>query len=122
MAPAIETETLPTGPGVYLFKDAKGEPIYVGKAVNLRSRVRQYLQGADERPTVAFLGRLRKYKGVDFLLEAFAFGFVCLLLSNGAPFSCAWRCGVSDGRPLGIASNDLIAPWIVPRSPGWIGR
>ena len=33
---------LPTGAGVYLFKDASGDVLYVGKAVNLRARVRQY--------------------------------------------------------------------------------
>ena len=35
--------TLPTRPGVYLYKNADGEVIYVGKAKNLRSRVRSYL-------------------------------------------------------------------------------
>jgi excinuclease ABC subunit C len=35
--------TLPTRPGVYLYKNANGEVIYVGKAKNLRSRVRSYL-------------------------------------------------------------------------------
>lgn len=35
-------ETLPTRPGVYKFKDADGKVLYVGKAQNLRSRVRQY--------------------------------------------------------------------------------
>ncbi len=36
-------ETLPEGPGVYLWKDSEGELLYVGKARNLRSRVRSYL-------------------------------------------------------------------------------
>ena len=35
--------TLPTDPGVYLYKNAEGEVIYVGKAKNLRARVRSYL-------------------------------------------------------------------------------
>ncbi|HEY6851072.1 MAG TPA: excinuclease ABC subunit UvrC, partial [Terracidiphilus sp.] len=35
--------TLPTQPGVYLYKNAEGEVIYVGKAKNLRARVRSYL-------------------------------------------------------------------------------
>jgi excinuclease ABC subunit C len=35
---------LPTGPGVYTFLDAKGKVIYVGKAKNLRNRVRSYLR------------------------------------------------------------------------------
>jgi excinuclease ABC subunit C len=35
--------TLPTSPGVYMYKNAEGEVIYVGKAKSLRSRVRSYL-------------------------------------------------------------------------------
>jgi len=35
---------LPAGPGVYFHKDANGEIIYIGKAANLRNRVRQYFQ------------------------------------------------------------------------------
>ncbi len=35
---------LPTRPGVYLHKDTHGNVIYIGKAVNLRSRVRSYFQ------------------------------------------------------------------------------
>ena len=34
--------TIPTEPGVYLYKNAEGEVIYVGKAKNLRSRVASY--------------------------------------------------------------------------------
>jgi excinuclease ABC subunit C len=40
--------TLPTSPGVYLYKDPEGKVIYVGKAVNLRSRVRSYLLEASQ--------------------------------------------------------------------------
>ena len=40
--------TLPTKPGVYLYKNAEGEVIYVGKANNLRSRVRSYLLEASQ--------------------------------------------------------------------------
>ncbi|WP_420239057.1 excinuclease ABC subunit UvrC [Telmatobacter bradus] len=39
---------LPTEPGVYLYKNAEGEVIYVGKAKNLRSRVRSYLLAASQ--------------------------------------------------------------------------
>ena len=37
---------LPSAPGVYIMKDARGKPIYIGKAAVLRNRVRQYFQPA----------------------------------------------------------------------------
>jgi excinuclease ABC subunit C len=40
--------TLPTGPGCYLYKNAEGEVIYVGKAKNLRARVRSYFLAASQ--------------------------------------------------------------------------
>src|ERR1700755_291866 len=40
--------TLPQKPGVYLYKNAEGEVIYVGKAKNLRSRVRSYFLEANQ--------------------------------------------------------------------------
>lgn len=52
---AEQADALPTTAGVYLFKDARGEVLYVGKALNLKARVRQYLQGHDERFMVRYL-------------------------------------------------------------------
>ncbi|SEF68644.1 Excinuclease ABC subunit C [Bryocella elongata] len=40
--------TLPTGPGCYLYKNAEGQVIYVGKAKNLRARVRSYFLAASQ--------------------------------------------------------------------------
>ncbi len=54
-------ERIPTAPGVYLMKDRAGAVIYVGKAKNLRARVRQYFRpGGDSRFFVAagLLGRV----------------------------------------------------------------
>jgi excinuclease ABC subunit C len=49
-------KNLPTSPGVYLMADKKGKVLYVGKAGNLRNRVRSYfVQGRDERVNVTFL-------------------------------------------------------------------
>jgi excinuclease ABC subunit C len=51
-------DALPTEPGVYLMKDRQGEIIYVGKAVNLRSRVRSYFtRTGDTRAFVSLLDR-----------------------------------------------------------------
>lgn len=57
---------LPTSPGVYLFKDGAGDVIYVGKAKNLRARVRQYARGGDGRVQVTFL--LSQLADVDVLI------------------------------------------------------
>ena len=40
---------LPTRPGVYLMRDEANEPLYVGKALNLRKRVASYF---DARPKI----------------------------------------------------------------------
>jgi len=50
-----QAAALPTTAGVYLFRDKNGDVLYVGKAVNLRARVKQYLQGHDERYMVRYL-------------------------------------------------------------------
>ncbi|MBC7372931.1 MAG: DEDD exonuclease domain-containing protein [Frankiales bacterium] len=42
-------DALPTGPGVYLFRDGRGRVLYIGKSTNLRGRVRQYFTASETR-------------------------------------------------------------------------
>jgi len=56
----------PTDPGVYLFRDGGGTVLYVGKAKNLRQRLRSYAAGGDGRPTIAVM--LAKAAGVETLV------------------------------------------------------
>ena len=59
--------TLPTSPGVYLYKNADGQIIYVGKANNLRSRVRSYfLEGAAANAKTGTL--LREAVDLDYVV------------------------------------------------------
>ena len=46
---------VPTEPGCYLWKDARGEVIYVGKAKSLRARMRQYVTLSDEREKIPLM-------------------------------------------------------------------
>ncbi len=51
-----QLKRLPTKPGVYLFRDAQGQLLYVGKAKSLRPRVRSYFQARGrDRPTISQL-------------------------------------------------------------------
>ena len=56
---------LPTKPGVYLMKDGRGEVIYVGKAINLRSRVRSYFHNSVSHPKVIRL--VQQIEEIDFI-------------------------------------------------------
>ena len=58
---------LPASPGVYLFKDSRGEVLYVGKAVNLKNRVGSYLRDQTGPRTALLVQRLTQ---VDFLVTA----------------------------------------------------
>lgn len=59
------TRRLPTGPGVYLWKDEAGRVLYVGKATNLRARTATYLRGDKKRPLVHLL--MRRAVDVDVI-------------------------------------------------------
>lgn len=50
-----ELLSVPTLPGVYLWKDASGQVIYVGKAKQLRARMRQYVNFQDDRAKIPLL-------------------------------------------------------------------
>ena len=57
---------LPNSPGVYVFEDAEGKVVYVGKAKNIKSRVANYFtRSGDGRPKISELrGRVEQ---IDFI-------------------------------------------------------
>jgi excinuclease ABC subunit C len=66
---AAKIRTIPTSPGVYLYKNAEGEVIYVGKAKNLRSRVSSYFhEGRWEDAKTGTL--VREAADVDYIVVA----------------------------------------------------
>ena len=52
---AARVAQVPTEPGCYLWKDARGEVVYVGKAKSLRARMRQYVTLSDEREKIPLM-------------------------------------------------------------------
>jgi excinuclease ABC subunit C len=75
VTPDIENKlkNLPTNPGVYQFKNDKDKVIYVGKARNLRNRVRSYFHGsATNAKTVALVKKIKDFELVvtDSEIEA----------------------------------------------------
>ncbi|HDN80231.1 MAG TPA: excinuclease ABC subunit C, partial [Chloroflexi bacterium] len=82
-----QLKTIPAKTGVYLFKDAQGRVIYVGKAVNLRSRVRSYFQPSSQTsPKVRQIAR--KTAEIDFIVtetELEALVLECNLIKKHRP-------------------------------------
>jgi len=76
---AQKVDACSTSPGVYIMKDSAGHVLYVGKAKNLRNRVRSYFQnGADRSPkTLVLVGHIRDIDYMHTATEAEA-----LLLEN----------------------------------------
>lgn len=66
------SDDLPRRPGVYMFKDRNGSVFYVGKATNLRSRVRSYFYGDDRRSVTDMMRELHSidYRVCETAIEA----------------------------------------------------
>ncbi|HRW58573.1 MAG TPA: excinuclease ABC subunit UvrC [Chlamydiales bacterium] len=63
----IDLDSFPTDPGVYLMKNDKEEIIYIGKAINLKKRIKQYfLKDADKRFQVELLKK--QISKIDFIV------------------------------------------------------
>ena len=61
-----KVKNAPASPGVYLMKDRDGNVIYVGKANNLRNRIKAYFSRTDSRFMIPFL--VSKVHDVDFII------------------------------------------------------
>lgn len=78
---------LPDSPGVYMHKDKLGQVIYVGKAISLRNRVRQYFQSAAQsNPKVrAMVSHIAEFEYITCSTEMEALILECNLIKKYMP-------------------------------------
>ncbi|HUC78964.1 MAG TPA: excinuclease ABC subunit UvrC [Candidatus Saccharimonadales bacterium] len=79
--------SLPTGPGVYFHKDKDGNIIYIGKAANLRNRVRQYFQSSKTQnlKTRALVAEIADFDWIEVETEIDALFFEAELIRRYLP-------------------------------------
>ena len=61
-----QVDQVPTDPGCYLWKDGSGKVIYVGKAKNLRARMRQYVTLQDDRAKIPLM--MQVVRSFDYIV------------------------------------------------------
>ena len=100
-----QLKNIPTEPGVYLFKNKSGQVIYIGKAINLRSRVRSYWNrsGWKDRPKLgALVPKVEKIETIITKSEKEA-----LILESNLVFKHQPRYNVL------LKANSKKFPWLV---------
>ncbi len=78
---------LPDSPGVYIHKDELGRIIYVGKALSLRRRVRQYFQSGKiiDSKVRAMVSQIAEFEYINTATEMEAFILECNLIKKHRP-------------------------------------
>lgn len=90
-------KSLPTNPGVYLMKDSDGNVIYVGKAVNLRNRVRSYFRALPKEAvkTKALVRHICDFEYIIVDSESEALVLECNLIKKYQP---RYNISLKDGK------------------------
>ena len=96
-------ELLPTSPGCYIHKDKNGTIIYVGKAKNLRNRVRSYFRGSHDTKTEALVSEI-----VDFEFIVTESNIEALLLEINL---------IKETSPSTISCSRMISLILSSKSP-----
>ena len=107
---AAQVAALPTKPGVYTFRDAAGRVIYVGKAANLRSRVRSYFGSprALEGKTRQLAAKIAQLDIVTTRTEQDALHLEATLVKRHQPF---FNVRLKDDKHYPYLKVDVDSPW-----------
>lgn len=95
-------KNIPTTTGVYLFKNKSGDILYIGKAINLRNRIKSYFNNQDNRPKVKLLvPQIEKIETIELNSEFEALIIEASLIKKHQPrFNTIAK---DDKQPLYIA-------------------
>ncbi len=90
-----QIQKLPDNPGVYLMKDGKGAILYIGKAKNLKKRVRSYFVGGKDIKTATLI---RKVRTIDYIITETE--YEALLLENNLikQYEPKYNINLKDGK------------------------
>ncbi|MHB1007601.1 MAG: excinuclease ABC subunit UvrC [Chloroflexota bacterium] len=105
-------KSLPTSPGVYIYKDGQGRVLYVGKAVNLRNRVRSYFQNKGRPSKVITL--MAQAEDFEYILtdsEVEALILECNLIKEHRP---RYNVRLRDDKQYPYIRVGLKDPWPRP--------
>ena len=107
---SLELDRLPAAPGVYLMRNARDEVIYVGKAANLRSRVRSYFnRSGDSRFNVKYLvGAVKRVETIVTTNEKEAFLLENTLIKKHQP---RYNIRLRDDKTYVSVAIDMASPW-----------
>jgi excinuclease ABC subunit C len=105
-----QVSALPAKPGVYTFRDAKDRVIYIGKAANLKSRVRSYFGSprSMEGKTRVLAGRIAQLEYVTTHTEQDALHLEATLVKRHQPF---FNVRLKDDKHYPYLKIDVDAPW-----------
>ena len=98
-------KTLPSAPGVYFHKDAKGEVIYVGKAAVLKNRVRQYFHHSPKDPKTTAL--VREIADTDWLVVDTEMDALFLESEMIKRYKPKWNILLRDDKTVKYVSIDF---------------
>ena len=105
-----QVKALPPKPGVYLFRNALGEVIYVGKAANLRSRVRSYFGSPRslEGKTLILASKIDDLEHIVTNTEQEALHLEATLCKRHQPF---FNVRLKDDKHYPFLKIDVTEPW-----------
>ena len=105
-----QVAALPSKPGVYTFRDANDRVIYIGKAANLKSRVRSYFGSPRslEGKTRVLAGRIAQLEVVTTRTEQDALHLEATLVKRHQPF---FNVRLKDDKHYPYLKIDVDAPW-----------